>query len=340
MIVPAQAQLRERDWFTERMDKRFHLRGRCWMSNGGGDEVVDYTSQISKSVGTVLSKIDVPVVKVVGKALSGAGEAVKYVKEVTPEDGHAKCIVKKRKRPNGAMRASGNVTVFMQTFSFAGTAGSTVAVTGASRVKTCRGNDRCTLIMRPSEELTPVGATACIEAKGKSRVVHVGLVPDVLKEQLISQGAKLNTTCANRSGWALPAAEVLRTSTQVIKPAVRLSTTPSVNPAILGAAAARNTCENAVQGKIAWDYNGSRSWNASNIQRLCAGAETSREPAACFEKVMHGGVDWGGGTKWQWKNAINLCEGTSSHRTTISCFTSKIGQGVAWSQAIQSCESR
>ena len=99
-------------------------------------------------------------------------------------------------------------------------------------------------------------------------------------------------------------------------------------------------CYDRVQNKIAWNYKGSKKWSPKNINRLCAGARTSPEPARCFQRVMHGGINWGGGTKWKWENAINLCEGTTNHRTTIGCFQRKIQQGKPWSTAIRACDSR
>ena len=96
-------------------------------------------------------------------------------------------------------------------------------------------------------------------------------------------------------------------------------------------------CSDAVQGKIAWDYNGSTEWGGENLQRLCNGAESSIEPANCFEQVMHGGVDWGGGTQWGWSNALDLCESTLDADGTIQCFESAIESGDDWEQAILDC---
>ncbi len=99
------------------------------------------------------------------------------------------------------------------------------------------------------------------------------------------------------------------------------------------------TCRNAVQGKIAWNYSGSKQWAANNVKKLCKGAEDSNQPARCFQKVMHGGVDWGGGTRWQWGNAINLCAGTRNASRTIECFEKRIADGQGWRKAIQRCAS-
>lgn len=106
---------------------------------------------------------------------------------------------------------------------------------------------------------------------------------------------------------------------------------PGPGPAGSGA------CAEAVQGRIAWDYRGSTRWAESNIEELCAGAEDSTEPATCFDRAMHGGLDWGGGTRWEWKNALELCRGTRDANRRIQCFERAIAAGTPWSDAIQRC---
>ena len=98
-------------------------------------------------------------------------------------------------------------------------------------------------------------------------------------------------------------------------------------------------CAEAVAG-VAWDYNGSKNWNPANVQRLCKGNPDSIEPAKCFRRVMHGGINWGGGTKWQWKNAIDLCEGAYSAKATVRCFRRKISNDVPWQKAIKRCNRK
>jgi thiol-activated cytolysin len=100
------------------------------------------------------------------------------------------------------------------------------------------------------------------------------------------------------------------------------------------------TCSDALQGKIAWDYEGRTQWSAANIRALCKGVEESTEPARCFQQVMHGGVDWGGGTRWSWRNALNLCESTPDADRTIQCFESAIRNGQGWQSAIANCDEQ
>ncbi len=99
----------------------------------------------------------------------------------------------------------------------------------------------------------------------------------------------------------------------------------------------RATCASFLQGKIAWNYQGNKSWSTSNLNRLCKGTVSSPQPAQCFQRVMHGGINWGGGTKWQLNNVINLCKGTTNANKTISCFQQNIRNRRSWQQAINNC---
>lgn len=98
-----------------------------------------------------------------------------------------------------------------------------------------------------------------------------------------------------------------------------------------------NRCHAALQDRIAWDYNGNKHWAEANMNRLC-GDVNSDQPARCFDKVMHGGVDWGGGTRWNWQNAINLCQRTLNANRTVICFKRKLADGANWSSAIEACK--
>jgi len=114
----------------------------------------------------------------------------------------------------------------------------------------------------------------------------------------------------------------------VVKPPVIAKPLPS----------AEKTCFDLVQGKIAWDYKGTRQWSPANVQRLCKGTTNPSQPPACFNRVMHGGVNWGGGTQWNWQNAINLCEGTNNASQTIACFQNRINAKQSWQSAISGCD--
>lgn len=99
-------------------------------------------------------------------------------------------------------------------------------------------------------------------------------------------------------------------------------------------------CREAVQGEIAWNYEGETRWSANNVRRLCRGAEDSTGPARCFQRVMHGGVDWGGGTRWSWRNALGLCQGTRDPGATVACFRRRVDGGAGWREAIDGCRAR
>ena len=60
------------------------------------------------------------------------------------------------------------------------------------------------------------------------------------------------------------------------------------------------TCQEAVQGQIAWDYHGNTKWSQANVDRLCRGAHND-QPARCFELVMHGAIPWNSSNETRWR---------------------------------------
>jgi len=103
--------------------------------------------------------------------------------------------------------------------------------------------------------------------------------------------------------------------------------------------ALKNSCFNSIQNKIAWNYKGSKQWNPANIKSLC-GNTRSVEPAKCFNRIMHGGINWGGGTKWKYNNALNLCRQSQNASQTIACFRSENKQARGqWQKAINNCRA-
>jgi Lipase (class 3) len=96
-------------------------------------------------------------------------------------------------------------------------------------------------------------------------------------------------------------------------------------------------CYALIQDKIAWEYSGNTHWTDASIGDLCGNATMPTEPGACFNRVMHGGIDWGGSTQWQWAHASRLCAGATSAETTIKCFENRVAVGVDWSSAINEC---
>jgi hypothetical protein len=114
----------------------------------------------------------------------------------------------------------------------------------------------------------------------------------------------------------------------------QIAQTPTRKPSITGNPKA---CSDAIQGKIAWNYTGSKQWGQRNIDRLCKGANQSQQPAKCFQSAMHGGVEWNGVTKWKWQDAIDLCEGSLDATKTISCYKKRVESGISPNAAVKAC---
>lgn len=108
----------------------------------------------------------------------------------------------------------------------------------------------------------------------------------------------------------------------------------AILPALLVAAAsmlaapaeANNSCSDAVQGKIAWNYEGSTGWSQSNVDDLCRGAQDTTAPATCFQTTMHGIVAARDGSpQWTWQEALNLCKGSRSATASTDCYLARYG---------------
>jgi hypothetical protein len=107
-----------------------------------------------------------------------------------------------------------------------------------------------------------------------------------------------------------------------------------------GPVAENSPCVLAVQGKVPSSHDGSNTWPAANLDRLCRGAETSGEPARCFVQIMRGRVNWGAGTTWVTANALALCGGTRNARRTLDCFSKGVSSNQTWQVAIRQCRAR
>src|SRR5262245_37286342 len=120
--------------------------------------------------------------------------------------------------------------------------------------------------------------------------------------------------------------------------------TPQVAAADLQPAAGANAaqrpstpCAQAVQGKVRLGPKGTRVWPEGSLARLCHGAETSLEPARCYDELMRGKISWGTGTTWTAPNALILCAGTKNARQTLDCFATAIAANDTWAAAINAC---
>ena len=99
-------------------------------------------------------------------------------------------------------------------------------------------------------------------------------------------------------------------------------------------------CASHIQEKISWDNDGHAKWEQKNIEKLCKGTTSPKEPGECFKKVMSGHVKWGEGDKWEWENAVNLCSGTNDSEQTIECFKKQVHAGTAWKEAVTQCQAK
>src|SRR5262245_1491389 len=94
----------------------------------------------------------------------------------------------------------------------------------------------------------------------------------------------------------------------------------------------------AVQGQGRLAPHGSRAWAGGNPARLCHGAETSLEPARCYDELMRGKVSWGTGSTWTTPHALLLCAGTRNARQTLDCFATSVANNDTWAAAINNCK--
>jgi hypothetical protein len=114
--------------------------------------------------------------------------------------------------------------------------------------------------------------------------------------------------------------------------------TAAADPAAMPAPARATTpCAQAVQGKVRLGPQGSRNWPEASLARLCHGAESSAEPARCFDELMRGKISWGTSSTWTAGHALILCAGTRNARQTLDCFADSIAANETWATAISSC---
>ena len=86
-------------------------------------------------------------------------------------------------------------------------------------------------------------------------------------------------------------------------------------------------CKNHIQNKIAWNDDGKTQWEEKNLAALCKDTTNPKEPGECFNKIMHGKVNWGGGDKWEWKNALSLCSGIMTKDLAVCVHGNKVKHG-------------
>lgn len=192
--------------------------------------------------------------------------------------------------------------------------------------------------LRTAQEPKPEPANPEIAAAARQQLAQ-------LEQERVRQGAELEAayTTLNAIRGEI---EALRAAQSEAKQPTRGEPTPQVaaaepSPAVAAPppAAARPTtpCAQAVQGKVRLGPKGSRAWPEGSVARLCHGAETSVEPARCFDELMRGKVNWGAGSTWTASHALLLCAGTKNARQTLDCFATSVAANEAWATAINSC---
>lgn len=104
---------------------------------------------------------------------------------------------------------------------------------------------------------------------------------------------------------------------------------------------AERACFDRVQGKIAWNTAGAKTWNPRNIKKLCDGATNPSAPPGCFYTAMFRGAQWGQRREhsMNWMRATQLCAKTSNAATPISCLKGRLAANYSLQSAINACDS-
>lgn len=89
------------------------------------------------------------------------------------------------------------------------------------------------------------------------------------------------------------------------------------------------SCYDSIQGKIAWNYSGRKTWDRKNVRNLCGKATQSREPGRCFDRFMHGYLGSAGGYKSTWQEGVALCKGATNSKRRLGCFEKYINAGYS-----------
>jgi len=113
------------------------------------------------------------------------------------------------------------------------------------------------------------------------------------------------------SAQKTPRIPVPTASTQVASP----------NPVAVGskpkaARSLESQCFNMVQGKIAWNKKGTRTWNSDNIKTLCSGTTDPSALIACFQVSIQKHDDW--------NRAISDCKTSSQIGSRTNNYAPKI----------------
>ena len=136
---------------------------------------------------------------------------------------------------------------------------------------------------------------------------------------------------------------------------------------------AEQQCFDLVQGKVAYDQQGNKSWNPDNIRALCTGTVSPQTTVDCFTGQIAAGVTWSpaiqacranptgtqtpeqecrnliqgkvaydkeGNKNWDEANMADVCRGTTNPQATVDCFTARIAIGAFWYDARDTCKAK
>ncbi|MBE9029765.1 hypothetical protein IQ266_08500 [filamentous cyanobacterium LEGE 11480] len=129
------------DVFINKYDRKHYVRGKCSLAKGKGF-------------------VPVP---------TGA-----FLKRL-PESGEIRCSGDVFKRKGARIRLRRTRKLHMKRYSLS-VNGDQVKFVVDEESRTCHGK-RCEVTIKPTSGLNTVGLTACIESRGKSRIVQIGSVP-------------------------------------------------------------------------------------------------------------------------------------------------------------------
>lgn len=137
-------------------------------------------------------------------------------------------------------------------------------------------------------------------------------------------------------------------------------------------------CYNSIQGKVAWNTNGNKSWGDNYVKELCQGTTNTAATIACFQAEIQKHNDWrrgidackastttqntttttsasieqqcydaiqgkvawnrNGNKSWGEAEVKELCRGTTDTAATIACFQEEIQKHNEWRRGIDACK--
>jgi hypothetical protein len=104
-----------------------------------------------------------------------------------------------------------------------------------------------------------------------------------------------------------------------------------------GPTAEEDQCASLVQGRIAWNDDGSTRWDTTWLNRLCRGTTRPAQPGLCFSSIREIPLEQGAAIQGDWKDAVALCAGTENAQSRIDCYRKGVERGLHFRDAIEQC---